>query len=182
MTGKLVIPCTRRNFLNPDGDPPIEIGTSILLGAAHRDEANAIAAISRLQVEHGLNWRWTKTKVRRQIEDPEFRVLVASVDGVLEGFAIMQLSTAEAHLLLLAVESKSLRFGIGTTLVSWLEESSLAANFDQIRLEVRASKIGAVRYYERLGYQCAEQLAGYYDRKESAVVLMRSLVSGTRNA
>ena len=102
-------------------------------------------------------------------------VLVASVDGVLEGFAIMKFHDEDAHLFLLAVEPKSRRVGIGRALVQWLEKSCLTAGIKNIRLEVRDSNTAAIAFYEHLGYRLVKQVAGYYDKRESAVVMARSL-------
>lgn len=154
---------------------------SIVLRAAHRSEAKEIASMSRLQVEHGLNWRWTAAKVRRQIEDRETMVLVASIDGELQGFAIMKFGDLEAHLFLLAVEPKSRRTGIGTRLVRWLEKSCATAGVEKIRLEVRASNGHALRFYEHLDYRRAGRIAAYYDGRETAVVMTRELVDKLRS-
>lgn len=160
----------------------MSIDDSLVLRAAHRSEAREIAAMSRLQVEHGLNWRWTAAKVRRQIEDRETMVLAASIDGVLQGFAIMKFGDMEAHLLLLAVEPKSRRRGIGTRLVQWLEKSCETAGMQNIRLEVRASNSHAIRFYENLDYQRMGRIAAYYDGCEAAVVMTRSLADKMRSS
>ena len=44
-------------------------------------------------------------RIRRAIADKETMVLVASIDGVLEGFAVMKFRDEDAHLLLLALAS-----------------------------------------------------------------------------
>ena len=155
---------------------------SLVLRAAHRSEAKEIATMSRLQVEHGLNWRWTAAKVRRQIEDRETMVLVASIDGELRGFAIMKFGDLEAHLFLLAVEPKARRQGIGTRLVRWLERSCETAGMQNIRLEVRASNSKALAFYENLDYKRMGRIAAYYDGRETAVVMTRSLADKLRSS
>lgn len=153
----------------------MNIKGSLTLRAAHRSEASAIATMSRLHVEYGLRWRWTPAKIRAHIQEADTMVLVASIDGVLEGFAIMKFHDEEAHLFLLAVEPKSRRYGIGRTLVEWLEKSCLTAGIRNVRLEVRASNNAAKMFYENLGYRLIGQVAGYYDKRESAVVMARAL-------
>ena len=151
-----------------------------ILRAAHPSEASAIASMSRLQVEYGLNWRWTPTRVRRQIADKDTMVLVATRDGELAGFAIMKFGDLKAHLYLLAVEPRYRRGGIGAAMLAWLEKSCTTAGIQIVRLEVRADNQPALAFYKKLGYRNLGQLAGYYERRESAVVLGKTLAQKIR--
>jgi len=153
----------------------MNIDESLVLRAAHQSEAAAIATMSRLQVEYGLHWRWTPSRVRGCIKDPDTMVLVASVNGVIEGFAIMKFLDDDAHLLLLAVQPKSRQSGIGRAMVKWLEKSCRTAGIQRIRLEVRASNDAARRFYEKLDYRFVSQISAYYGRREAAVVMGKSL-------
>jgi ribosomal-protein-alanine N-acetyltransferase len=153
----------------------MNIDHQLVLRPAHRSEAGAIATMSRLQVEYGLNWRWTTPRIRRAIGDKETMVLVASIDGVLEGFAIMKFRDEDAHLLLLAVQPKSRRAGIGRAMLEWLEKSCRTAGIRHIRLEVRVSNRPARRFYEEMGYRLVSQVAGYYEQREAAAVMAKSL-------
>lgn len=143
--------------------------------AAHRSEAAAIAGMSRLHVEHGLRWRWTPARVRKQIDDPETMVLVASLEGELAGFAIMRFGDLDAHLFLLAVAPQRRRNGIGRALLTWLEKSCRTAGIRNIRLEVRWGNRQARNFYLDNGYRILGQVAGYYDRREAAVLMGKSL-------
>lgn len=153
----------------------MNIRDALLLRAAHWSDAPAIAAMSRVQIEHGLNWRWTPARVRREIRHPDTMVLVASVAGILKGFAIMNFGTEKAHLLLLAVAPKAQRSGIGKAMLEWLEKSCDTAGIAVIRLEVRASNQPARQFYERAGYCFVSQLSQYYDGREAAIVMAKSL-------
>lgn len=155
----------------------MNVNESLVLRAAHISEARAIAAMSRLLVEHGLNWRWTPARVKHSIKDKETMVLVASIDGRLSGFAIMKFRDEESHLFLLAVAAKMQRRGIGRALLAWLEKSCRTAGIRQIRVEVRANNRNARMFYERSGYRFIGQVAGYYDKREPAVVMVKSLVA-----
>ncbi len=131
--------------------------------------------MSRLQIEYGLHWRWIPAKVKRHIRDKDTMVLVASRDGVIAGFAIMRFCDDHAHLFLLAVQPEFRRTGIGRSMMQWLEESCRIAGIQQVRLEVRASNLGAMQFYRNLGYCFLGKVAGYYDRRESAAIMARSL-------
>ncbi len=154
----------------------MNVDESLVLRAAHVSEASAIASMSRLLVEHGLNWRWTPSRVRRSIKDRETMVLIASVDGRLSGFAIMKFRDEESHLFLLAVAPKMQRTGVGRALLAWLEKSCRTAGMRHIRVEVRAGNRRARKFYERFGFRFIGQVAGYYDRRESAIVMVKTLI------
>jgi ribosomal protein S18 acetylase RimI-like enzyme len=145
--------------------------------AAHSSEATLIASMSRLHIEHGLRWRWTPKKVRQHIKDSDSMVLIASIDGEISGFSIMKFGDTQAHLDLLAVESKLRRKGTGSAMVEWLEKSCITAGIEDIRLEVRASNQGAQNFYSSLGYRHLGQVVGYYDRRETAVIMGKSLLA-----
>ena len=151
--------------------PPADI----TFRAAHPSEASTIASMSRLHIEYGLNWRWTPAKVKQQINDKETMVLVASKNGVTAGFAIMRFGDDQAHLFLLAVRPEFRREGIGRSLMQWLEKSCRTAGIRQVRLEVRAKNRGALKFYRKLGYRLIARVAGYYDRREAAVIMARLL-------
>ncbi len=153
----------------------MNVDESLILRAAHVSEARAIASMSRLLVEHGLNWRWTPARVKKSIKDKETMVLVASIDSLMSGFAIMKFRDEESHLLLLAVTTRMQRTGIGRALLAWLEKSCRTAGMRQIRVEVRANNYSARKFYERSGYHFIGQVAGYYDKRESAVVMVKTL-------
>jgi ribosomal-protein-alanine N-acetyltransferase len=133
--------------------------------------------MSRLLVEHGLRWRWTRARVRHSIRDKETMVLIANVEGALSGFAIMKFRDEESHLFLLAVEARRQRSGIGSAMLDWLEKSCRTAGIRNIRVELRATNQAARKFYERMGFRFAGQLAGYYDKREAATVMVKSLVA-----
>lgn len=134
-----------------------------------------MAALSRLHVEHGLRWRWTPSRVRQQIDDPDTMALVASMDGQMAGFAIMHFGDLRAHLVLLAVEPRFRKSGIGSALLDWLEASCVTAGILDIRLEVRAGNQLAQRFYRKRGFKLTNRIQGYYDRREAAVVMLKKL-------
>ena len=158
----------------------MNIDESLILRAAHVSEARTIASMSRLLVEHGLNWRWTPARVKRSIKDKDTMVLVASIDGALSGFAIMKFRDQESHLFLLAIEPRLQRTGIGRALLEWLEKSCRTAGIRNIRVELRVTNQQAKRFYEQSGFRLVGQVAGYYDKREAAVVMVKSLVGAQK--
>ncbi len=138
-------------------------------------EAKSIAIISRDLVENELPWRWTPSRIQKNIHNPDTVVLAADIGHRLVGFAIMDFDDEEAHLNLLAVSENYQRSGIGTHLVKWLEKSAVVAGISIIYLEVRASNTGAQTFYQQLGYRKIQHLFGYYQGREAAVRMARDL-------
>ena len=146
------------------------------LRLATRDDAPAIARLSRDRIERGLGWSWTAPRVLRSIVDPAINVVVATDGGgALIGFGIMKYHDDEAHLLLLAVDAAAGRRGVGRALVRWLEDAARVAGIGQVYLEARVTNAAARSFYAGLGYREIQRVAGYYQGREACVRLAKDL-------
>ena len=139
--------------------------------AAPRD-ASRIAALSRHLIEAGLRPSWPADRVLCHIRRTDSVVLTARCQGPLTeqmaAFAIMQFGDDRAHLNLLAVADGHQRRGLGRRLMAWLHDSAVVAGTFDLGLELRASNVGARRFYEALGYQAGDLIPGYYQGQEDA--------------
>ena len=146
---------------------------------ANRDDAAAIAAMSRDEIEKGLPWSWTESRVARAIANPETNVIVAGPPGALGGFGIMSYVDADAHLLLFAVARSQRRQGIGSALLDWLETVAREALVRRIRVECRRSNESARNFYGEHGYFESAIVHRYYRSIEDAIVLEKLLCPAT---
>ncbi len=152
------------------------VPTPPLIRLATRDDARAIAALSRTEIEHGLPWRWTPPRVQRSVADARTNVCVAvQRDGALLGFGIMVYADDTAHLSLLAVDPNARRHGVGTALLLWLEQVAGVAGIERVQLEARRSNAAALAFYGRHGYQQTGTVAGMYLGVEDGVQLEKRL-------
>ena len=131
--------------------------------------------MSRRLIEAGLPPSWPPERVLGHIRRADSVVLAHRREGCIAGFAIMQFGDTRAHLNLLAVEPRCQRSGIGRALIHWLEDTARVAGTFTITLELRAGNAAARRFYERLGYCESGRQAGYYQRLEDALTMMRDL-------
>ncbi|MFT4581038.1 MAG: ribosomal protein S18 acetylase RimI-like enzyme [Gammaproteobacteria bacterium] len=135
-----------------------------------------MADMSKRLIEDGLPWWcWTPKRIAQVIRSPDTIAIVAVVGKKLIGFAVMHFDDEHAHLNLLAVEPPFRRRRIGCELLEWLEESCVVAGILNVSLEVRASNLTAIRFYESLGYKKGERIARYYCGKETAQRMTRQL-------
>jgi [ribosomal protein S18]-alanine N-acetyltransferase len=142
---------------------------------ASLQDARAIAAMSRAEIEHGLPWSWTPDRVRRAIRDSATNVAVALERDALVGFGIMQYGDEKAHLSLLAVHPARRENGVGAQLMDWLEKCAATAGCARIELEARADNMSALAFYGLRGYERFATVTGYYQGRIDAFRLAKSL-------
>jgi ribosomal-protein-alanine N-acetyltransferase len=146
---------------------------------ARREDALAIAEMSRDLIEQGLDWSWTRERVLRSLRHRETNAIVAKVEGpegTLAGFGLMRYGETEAHLLLLAVQPSFGRRGVGAALVGWLEASARVAGIERLVLETRATNAAARTFYRRLGFEASQLLPRYYGGRETSVRMAKGLI------
>jgi [ribosomal protein S18]-alanine N-acetyltransferase len=142
---------------------------------AHLDDADAVACLSRAEIEHGLDWRWTPERVRRSMRDADTNVVVAVNGSRLLGFGIMVYRDERAHLCLLAVQPGHRRQGVGAALLAWLEQVAQVAGITRFGLEARQDNLAALAFYRRQGYRRVAVVAGMYQGVEAGVRLQKEL-------
>ncbi len=139
-------------------------------------DAQSIALMSRDLIESGLRgWSWDPMRVSRAIQARETLVVVAAIRAHLTGFAIMNFGDEQAHLSLLAVKPSHQRCGIGTLIMTWLEESALVAGIAIVNLELRAGNFAAREFYRTRGFTEAAYIPGYYSGVETALRMSRDI-------
>ena len=142
---------------------------------ATRDDAAAVAALSRDEIEHGLPWTWREARVRQAIADPDTNVIVVGPPGAVVAFGAMFYADDDAHLLLFAVHRSQQRQGVGTALLQWLEEAAQAAGARRIRVEARMDNEAARSFYNERGYHEGEIVRRMYSGRLDGVRLEKWL-------
>jgi len=138
--------------------------------ATHSD-AEAIARLSRSEIEHQLPWSWTPSRVRHAIAGRSTNVAAAYDGRLLVAFGIMTYRDVVAHLSLLAVDPAYRRTGVGSAVLQWLEEVALAAGIPRICLEARQDNAPAIAFYGQHGYRVRATVVGMYGGMEDGVRL-----------
>ncbi len=136
--------------------------------------ATRIAEMSRVHIEYGLGWSWTKSRVLRAIHDDATNVAVTQDADALSGFGIMLYGERKAHLVLLCVSPSFRKRGLGAGLLAWLEKCAITAGLEQVQLEARADNPGAIAFYAENGYRETNVVPGYYRGTVDAVRLQKT--------
>ncbi len=128
-----------------------------------------MASLSRREIEHGLPWSWTPTRIKRFLALSSSNAYVVDIDGQFAGFSISSLGDARAHLVLLAVEPKWRKQGIGKILLDWQVQAARTAGLTDMSLEVRSMNKVAQLFYAAAGFSRIRSLPKYYCGIEDAV-------------
>jgi ribosomal-protein-alanine N-acetyltransferase len=90
------------------------------------------------------------------------------------GYAIVSRYVDAWHVMNVAVAPASRRRGVATALLERLFEVTSGDSRRGYTLEVRVSNTGAIRLYERLGFEARGIRRGYYtDNREDALIMWR---------
>jgi len=138
-------------------------------------DAVEISELSRRYVEYNLRRVYTPSRIRDLMRNTSKNVVVARKDRALVGFGIMTYWEDSANLDLLAVKKLYRRRGVGTQVVLWLEKVARTAGIMNIYVQVRKANVGAIRFYEILGFHIVEEATGYYQGREAAVIMCKGL-------
>ena len=146
-----------------------------IIELATLEDATEIGRISRSDIEYGLGWNYRPERIVRYIRDISKNVVVARVESRLAGFGIMTYREDQANLDLLAVISDFRRLTVGTQIVQWLEKVAMTAGVSNIFVQVRASNMGAVKFYEGMGFHRLDEKKGYYRGVEAGLIMVKSI-------
>ena len=106
---------------------------------------------------------------------------VYEAGGQAVGHAIMMSVFDEAHLLNLAIAPDWQRQGLGAALLQYVLQEARAAGINMLYLEVRPSNTGAIRLYNRNGFEGFAIRKDYYPAqqgREDALVMRCKLEPG----
>jgi ribosomal protein S18 acetylase RimI-like enzyme len=151
------------------------LATSTDIEFATVPDAAEISELSRKYIEYGLRKIYTPPYIRHLIRNASKNVVVARNSQTLAGFGIMTYREDYANLDLLAVKKLHRHRGVGTQIVQWLEKVAHTAGIMNAFVQVRKTNIGAIRFYQKLGFQIVEEAAGYYQGCETAVIMCKSI-------
>jgi len=142
---------------------------------ARVSDVNEIGEFSKKYIEYDLGWNYTPNKLKRIINNKIKNVVVARSGIKLVGFGIMTYYNEQANLDLLAVKLNYRQQGIGKKIVVWLEAVALTAGSYNIFVQVRAINGGAIKFYQKLGFQIIDEKSGYYRGRETGVIMSKNL-------
>jgi [ribosomal protein S18]-alanine N-acetyltransferase len=145
---------------------------AVLRDATAADRAAVAAA------EHDLFGAdaWSPALVAHALGDDARTTVLAEVDGVLTGYAVLALAGDVADLERIAVGATHRRTGLGSALLDAVRARARVAGAERLLLEVRDGNRAAEAFYAAHGAVIIDRRRRYYRDGSDALVLQVPLV------
>jgi [ribosomal protein S18]-alanine N-acetyltransferase len=156
-----------------DRDAKSALPPGLIVRAFEPADATAAASLSRVSPGASL---WP---AEAYAFAPESGVCgwVAVMEGEMTGFLVAQCAADEAEILNLVVAPSLRRRGLATSLTEAAFECLGRRGARRVFLEVRASNLAAIRFYEKIGFAAAGRRSAYYDNPREDALCMALLLS-----
>ncbi|HEY4743531.1 MAG TPA: ribosomal protein S18-alanine N-acetyltransferase [Desulfuromonadaceae bacterium] len=119
---------------------------------------------------------WQRAHFLHELNAPHSFPFVAATVGTVVGYVCLQSLFEEAQILDIAVDPRQRGKGIARLLMAHACAAARDQGAEFMALEVRASNTPAITLYERLGFVCTGVRQGYYEGREDAVLMEKSLL------
>lgn len=147
---------------------------SITIRPMTESDLDAVLAIE----EASFPTPWRREHFLHELGAAHAFPFVAVTDGEIAGYVCLLSLFEEAQILDIAVEPRQRGRGIARLLMGHAFAVARQQGAEVMALEVRASNAAAIGLYERLGFFRTGTRKGYYEGKEDAVLMERSLIQG----
>jgi len=136
-------------------------------------ETADLAAIEAIE-QRAYPTPWSRSMFASELAKPTSICLGAFEGDELVGYVINSRYVDAWHVMNVAVDPERRRRGIASALLRRLFELTRDDERRGYTLEVRVSNEGAIRLYERLGFEARGIRRGYYtDNREDALIMWR---------
>ena len=122
-------------------------------------DEGAVAELWREVFPESPSWNHPETNIKHKLSVQRDLFLVALVDSVLVGTAMAGYDGHRGWVYYVAVSPRHRRQGIGRALMSNVEQKLVRLGCPKLNLQVRASNVVAVSFYEKLGYHVEERVS-----------------------
>lgn len=126
------------------------------------------------RIEQSYPSPWSLPSLHKELSRPNSIQLVACTDtGLLYGWLCASIVGSEAELLKITISSSCRRKGVGTLLLSHLEQDLKVLEVDSLFLEVRSQNDTALKFYLKFGFFQVGLRRKYYSLPDDDAVILK---------
>lgn len=130
-----------------------------------------VEIISRLE-EEAFSMPWSCDDFLEMIDKEDARYYVAEADGRVVGGCGVLMIAGEGNITNVVVEPKERNKGIAYQMLKCLIEDGYRNGLNAFTLEVRASNVGAIHLYEKLGFFSEGIRPNFYEKPTEDAMIM----------
>ena len=134
-------------------------------------DARHVEAVAKLEQSIMGSDAWSSTLVLDELPRPDRTWWQAEYDGQLIGYAGGWIVDGDVQILKIGVDPAWRRHGIARKLLAHVAEGARDLGAQSCSLEVRASNIGAQKFYEQAGLSSLGKRPHYYSDGEDALIM-----------
>ena len=128
-------------------------------------------ALAKLEADN-FSQPWSRQGLEAELPNPLALFLVAQARGEAVGYVGCHQAMDQGDIANVVVDARFRRQGVAQALLKSLAEAAQEKGMIQLTLEVRASNLGAIALYEKMGFQCQGIRKGFYSYpREDALVM-----------
>jgi ribosomal-protein-alanine N-acetyltransferase len=146
------------------------VSGAVVVRRAGVDDAEELLAL-----EHAVKGmpRWSATVWAETLASSRRGVWVAEIDRDVVGLCVGSVVSGVAEVESIAVRATEQRQGVGRALLAALVSWAAAQGAEVLELEVRASNVAALRFYQAVGFGEQGRRVAYYSYPVEDAVLMQ---------
>lgn len=152
--------------------------SKVALREATIDDLPVIVAIERASFSDAWSRPMFLAHLRARATD---LFMVAQVNGVVVGYAIVRVVGGQSEILNIAVSNSARRGGAGSALLDAAVERATEAGAPEMWLEVRESNDAARALYARKGFEIVGRRPRYYETPVEDALVMKRVASAHGN-
>jgi ribosomal-protein-alanine N-acetyltransferase len=123
---------------------------------------------------------YSRTELRAYLRRPSSVTVVAERAGEIAGYIVAERGGRKVgHVITLDVRAQARRAGLGSKLMTAMEERLRGMGCASILLEVAVDNESAIAFYRRHGYATLATIPGYYNGTRDAMLMGKKLTLET---
>ena len=146
----------------------------IFLLRAHRDEdLQSLYEIDQACYEPGI--AYSRSELREYLQFPGAECVVAEANTKLIGFCVAARKKLNAHIITIDVLNPYRRLGVGTALLSRMEEKLADKGARIVQLETAVDNYPGITFWHKHGYRAYGVLKKYYAGRRDAFAMAKTI-------
>lgn len=134
-----------------------------------------VVAVAELEGETLSPWSTISLATEMQVANG--LQFIAETNAGVVGWCSCRLIVPEAELLKIAVQKKSRRHGVASSLLDWLIKELGRQNIEKLFLEVRAANLAGKSFYQQHGFSQVGVRPGYYSNPpDDGLVFCKTII------